>query len=299
MVAALVLKHSTSECWRELMSIAGTARSGVSQGRVGGVSHVSVHAARQGDSGPFALLALERGLLEPESELPNTARCYRGAKRPWCPKNAGGKHDDQPTSVSDALTRSLNVIAVQVLQKVGISAFTDFMRRAGVHSAVPANLTAALGSGEVTPLELTNAYATLASKGVHGEPVFVSRVEDAGGRIVYAERSSPRQTISRRVAEVLTEMLSRVVAEGTGKRARLKDIQVAGKTGTTNGRVDAWFVGFTVPQGGEPSHVAGVWVGHDDAQPLASGSGGRTAAPLWGDVMSGWLTSGEQHAAVR
>ena len=70
MVAALVLMHSTSECLRELMSIAGTARSGMSQGRVGGVSHVSVHAARQGDSGSFALLALERGLLSGEDGLP-------------------------------------------------------------------------------------------------------------------------------------------------------------------------------------------------------------------------------------
>jgi penicillin-binding protein 1A len=262
----------------------------------------AIQAHRQAGSTvkPFVYgSAFERGVLTPESELLNTARCYRGAKRPWCPKNAGGKHDDQPTSISDALTRSLNVIAVQALGKVGISAFTDFMRRAGVRSAVPSNLTAALGSGEVTPLELTNAYATLASHGLHGEPVFVSRVEDVGGRIVYAERSSPRQTIAREVAGVLTQMLSRVVAEGTGRRARLKGLNVAGKTGTTNGRVDAWFVGFTVPEGNEASYVAGVWVGHDDNTPLARGSGGTTAAPLWADVMGGWLSPSDQHASLR
>jgi penicillin-binding protein 1A len=262
----------------------------------------AIQAHRQAGSivKPFIYgAAFERGLLTPESELPNTARCYRGAKRPWCPKNAGGKHDDQPTSISDALTRSLNVIAVQALQKVGISSFTDFMRRSGVRSPVPSNLTAALGSGEVTPLELTNAYATLASHGVHGEPVFVSRVEDVGGRIVYAERSSPRNTISAKVAGELTEMLSRVVAEGTGHRARLDGLKVAGKTGTTSGRVDAWFVGFTVPESNDARIVAGVWVGHDDNTPLASGSGGTTAAPLWADVMGGWLNPTDQQASLR
>ncbi|MGB0589359.1 MAG: transglycosylase domain-containing protein [Myxococcota bacterium] len=262
----------------------------------------AIQAHRQAGSTvkPFVYgSALERGLLTDESELPNSARCYRGAKRPWCPKNAGGKHDDQPTSVSDALTRSLNVIAVQVLQKVGISAFTDFMRRAGVRSAVPSNLTAALGSGEVTPLELTNAYATLASQGVHGEPVFVSRVEDVGGRTVYAERSSPRQAIRRDVAGSLTQMLTRVVAEGTGRRAAVKGLKVAGKTGTTNGRVDAWFVGFTVPKAREASIVTGVWVGHDDNKPLVSGSGGTTAAPLWADVMRGWMSPSGQQASLR
>jgi len=262
----------------------------------------AIQARRQAGSTvkPFVYgAAFERGLLRPDSELPNTARCYRGAKRAWCPKNANGVHDDQLTSISDALMRSLNVIAVQTLRMVGISAFTDFIRRAGVRSAVPANLTAALGSGEVTPLELTNAYATLASHGVHAEPVFVQRVEDPRGRIVYAERAAPRPALSRDVSDALTKMLTRAVSEGTGRRAALSEVDVAGKTGTTNGRVDAWFVGYTLPEGKEPSVVTGVWVGHDDNTPLVSGSGGKTAAPIWSDVMKGWMKSKGRHASLR
>ena len=262
----------------------------------------AIQARRQAGSTvkPFVYgAAFEAGVLEPETTLPNTSRCYRGAGRPWCPKNAGGVHDDQPTSISDALTRSLNVIAVQALRKIGLSSYTDFLRRAGVRSPVPSNLTAALGSGEVTPLELTNAYVTLASHGVRGEPVFVSRVEDPSGRIVYAERSTRRHAMSRQVSDNLTEMLTRVVDEGTGRRAALKGLKVAGKTGTTNGRVDAWFVGYTLPEKGAPRMVTGVWVGHDDNAPLASGSGGKTAAPIWADVMRLWSGGTPRHASLR
>lgn len=279
----------------------------------------AIQARRQAGSTvkPFVYgAAFERGVLDPDSELDNVERCYRGAGRPWCPRNANGKHDGVPTPLGEALTRSLNVIAVQVLQRVGIPAFTDFIRRAGVRSAVPSNLTAALGSGEVNLLELTNAYATLAAGGEYGEPIFIRRVEDPRGRIVYAERQARRPAISAEVAETLTQMLTRVVAEGTGRRAALDAVPVAGKTGTTSGRADAWFVGYTVP--GNPtkdsarrqrtastltpehrSVVAGVWVGHDDNGPIVSGSGGNTAAPLWADAMRGWFERAKRHASLR
>jgi len=279
----------------------------------------AIQAHRQAGSTvkPFVYgAAFERSVLGPDSELDNAEKCYRGAGRPWCPRNANGLHDGKPTTVREALTRSLNVIAVQALQRVGIPGFTDFIRRAGIHSAVPSNLTAALGSGEVTPLELTNAYATLAAGGVYGEPVFVRRAEDPDGRIVYAEREARRPAISAEVAETLTHMLTRVVAEGTGRRAALDGVRVAGKTGTTSSRVDAWFVGYTVPEPsaldpGRPrsavgtrslgyrSAVAGVWVGHDDNRSLVAGSGGKTAAPLWADAMRGWAERAQRHAGLR
>ena len=262
----------------------------------------AIQARRQAGSTvkPFVYgAAFERGVLDADSELLNSARCYRGAKGPWCPRNAGGAHDGAPTTVGEALRRSLNVTAVQALQKVGISAFTDFIRRAGVRSAVPANLTAALGSGEVTLLEITNAYATLAAGGVYNEPLFVRRVEDPNGRIVHAERGDARPAVAASVVELLTPMLTAVVSSGTGRRAQLDGIEVAGKTGTTSGRVDAWFVGYTA--GGEGPHfpaVAGVWVGHDDNRPLLSGSGGKTAAPLWADAMRGWFDRASRHVRL-
>jgi penicillin-binding protein 1A len=163
---------------------------------------------------------------------------------------------------------------------------------------------------------LTNAYATLAAGGIYGEPIFIRRVEDPGGRIVYAERQARRPAISASVAETLTHMLTQVVAQGTGRRAALDGVVVAGKTGTTSGRADAWFVGYTVPEQstGRPtgskravltttpdrrSVVAGVWVGHDDNGPITAGSGGKTAAPLWADTMRGWFERARRHAALR
>ncbi|MDP6945603.1 MAG: penicillin-binding transpeptidase domain-containing protein, partial [Myxococcota bacterium] len=263
----------------------------------------AIQARRQAGSTvkPFVFgAAFERGVLAPDSELDNAAVCYRGAKGPWCPRNASGEHDGQAVTVAAALTRSLNVIAVQALRHVGIGAFTDFVRRAGVRSPVPSNLTAALGSGEVTPLEMTNAYATLASGGHSGDPVLVRRVEDVDGRVVYAEREARRRAIPAALAQTLTEMLVQVVDEGTGHRAALDGVRVAGKTGTTSGRVDAWFIGYTVADSpGQQAAVAGVWMGHDDNTPLVSGSGGSSAAPLWADAMRGWWKTGTQHAVAR
>jgi penicillin-binding protein 1A len=291
---ALVIIDPTTRAVRALSGGVNAAKSAFNR---------AIQAHRQAGSTvkPFVYgAAFERGVLHPESELDNKSVCYRGARGPWCPRNANGQHDGTATTISEALTRSLNVIAVQALRQVGISAFTDFIRRAGVRSPVPPDLTAALGSGEVTPLELTNAYATLAAGGVFGEPIFVRRVEDVDGRIVYAEREAQRRVVPAAVAETLTRMLTAVVAEGTGRRARIDGLDVAGKTGTTSGRVDAWFVGYTVPGGpDQQAVVAGVWVGHDDNTSLVAGSGGKTAAPLWADAVRGWFERASRHAAAR
>ncbi|MGM0574571.1 MAG: transglycosylase domain-containing protein [Myxococcota bacterium] len=255
----------------------------------------AVQASRQPGSTfkPFVYGAgLERGVLTDETRYPNEITCYRGAHGRWCPHNAGGGHDGEEVSVAEALSRSLNVVAVRAMRDTGVAAVTDFARRVGIRSPIPADLTAALGSADVRPLELVNAYATFAAGGRAGRPVFVRRVEAPDGRVVFSETPSWRRGFSEKLARRMTTMLRRVVEEGTGRSAALDGVPIAGKTGTTDRRVDAWFVGYTVPDEEHPdlpSAVCGVWVGHDAREPLAGGSGGATAAPLFADTLSTWL----------
>lgn len=233
---------------------------------------------------------LWRGTFGANTTFPNEVVTYRGAKGPWLPRNADGVHDGRQTTVEDALITSLNVVAVQALRATGIATLTDFARRAGVESPIPADLTAALGSAEVVPLEMANAYATLADRGRAGRPVFIRRVEDPQGRVLYAEEAGLRQAIPPSVTGLLTQLLEGVVKDGTGKQAAIAGVRVAGKTGTTNGRKDAWFVGYTVvPEGAARGPLVGaVWIGHDDGSPVP-GTGGSYAAPLWARVMDGTL----------
>ena len=243
----------------------------------------AVQARRQAGSTfkPFVFGAgIERGVLRPETTYANTPATYRGARGPWRPLNADGQHDGAQVTLREALARSLNVVAVKVLRDVGVSTMVDFARRVGVRSAIPRDLSAALGSAEVSPLELAAAYATLADRGRRGQPVLVRRVEGPRGRLLYAEEPAFEQAIPAAVAATVVDMLRAVVEEGTGRAAELTGTRVAGKTGTSDGRVDAWFAGFT-----DDGWLATVWVGRDDGRPLARGSGGGTAAPIWAEVM--------------
>jgi penicillin-binding protein 1A len=251
----------------------------------------AVQSRRQAGSTfkPFVYGAgIETGALSPSTTFANSLVCYPGGRRRWCPGNADGRHDGTPTTVAEALKRSLNVVAVQAMRATGVAAVTDFARRAGIASPIPADFTAALGSADVSLMELVDAYATIASGGLAGTPVFVRRVEAPDGSVIFSESPRLRRAFAGAIAEQLTAMLEAVVDEGTGRGAALDGVRVAGKTGTTNDRVDAWFVGYTLPASG-PALVGGVWVGHDARQPLVGGSGGRTAAPLWADAVAAWL----------
>jgi penicillin-binding protein 1A len=153
-------------------------------------------------------------------------------------------------------------------------------RRAGIQSALPHDLTLALGSGDVTLLELTGAYATFANQGVHMEPLMVRYVTDAQGRLVEENIPQGKEAIDPQVAAGLTRMLQGVVERGTGVAAKVLERPLAGKTGTTNDFSNAWFVGYT------PSIVAGVWVGHDRPRSLGfDETGARAALPIWVGVM--------------
>jgi penicillin-binding protein 1A len=180
-----------------------------------------------------------------------------------------------------ALRTSSNRAAVQMLQTVGISKTVDYARRMGI-GTVPSVPSLALGSGEVTLMSMTSAYSVFAAAGVHRPAILIRRVEDQQGRTLFEVKPQAQQVLSPGTAFLMTSMLSDVVNHGTAYKARVEGftLPAAGKTGTTNDFVDAWFVGFT------PKLVAGVWIGFDQPHTIiANGFAGDLAVPLWARFM--------------
>jgi penicillin-binding protein 1A len=217
----------------------------------------------------------------PISKCLDAPRVYRDpwTGRSWKPENYGGRFDGE-ISLRQALTRSKNLCSVELIDRVGVEPVIDMARRAGIRSQLPRNLTLALGSGDVSPLELVNAYATLADHGRYAEPIFIREVTGPDGSSAWTQRADPQPRIPPGVAYQVVSLMQSVVQSGTARAVRELDRPVAGKTGTTNEARDAWFVGFT------PELVAGVWVGFDDNRPLGPReTGGRAAIPIWIEFM--------------
>jgi len=216
-----------------------------------------------------------------------------GGGKLWSPKNYDGKYAGM-LPMRHALARSLNTVAVRLLLERGSADVVRVARAMGVRSPLRADPTLALGSSEVTPLDLALGYATIARLGVPTDPVWIVRVEDVRGREIGragSDVSVGGQTIARlpggpsrralptAIAYELADMMREVVRAGTARKAYKRGFDRAGKTGTTNGFVDAWFVGFT------PRHTVAVWIGTDGTASLGDKeTGGRAALPAWIDI---------------
>lgn len=231
--------------------------------------------------------ALESGKFTPESMLPDRSMRYGNYR----PSNVGGRYRGT-VSLSEALQQSINSPAVWLLNQIGLSEAKAFAQRLGIElQAEDMNLSIALGGVHqgISPMKMAQAYAVFANEGKFNKAHLIREIRDARGRVIYARRSEHKQVISRRTAQEMTHMLQQVVSHGTGKRARLPQEQVAGKTGTTQASLpnapkganrDIWFAGYTREWTGV------VWMGFDytNAQHyLKSGSG--SAADLFAAVM--------------
>jgi penicillin-binding protein 1A len=205
-----------------------------------------------------------------------------GSKNEWTPKNYDSQYDG-PIRMRTALTKSKNVVSIRILDSIGPRYAQDYASKFGFspkHN--PAYLTMALGAGEVTPLGLANGYAVFANGGYRITPHLISKITDSAGNIIeekkypVAGENAPR-VIDGRNAFLMTSMLQDVVQRGTATRAKvLGRHDLAGKTGTTNDLVDAWFSGYT------PHEVAIAWMGYDKPRSLGrSETGGRAALPIW------------------
>ena len=189
-----------------------------------------------------------------------------------------------PVTLRYALQQSINIPAVKLLKKVGTSLVASYARRMGIRTPVGQNLSMALGTSEVTLLELTSSYGVFADRGIRNDPLYVLKVEDKSGNVLERNSPHPVEVLSEETAAVMTSMLQDVVDRGTGYPARLRGFTnpAAGKTGTMDDYMDAWFVGFT------PSLVAGAWVGFDEKKTIGPGmTGARAALPAWTDFMLG------------
>jgi len=206
-----------------------------------------------------------------------------GGSREWSPENADRKFYG-PTRLRDALAFSRNVVTVKLVEAMGVDALTNFARTVGFNGDMPRNLSIALGSFSITPLESAMVFSVFAGNGMKTNPIYIKYISDRKGRIVESNEPNPEQVISSQTAFLITSMMEDVVRYGTGWRARSLGRPVAGKTGTTNDYKDAWFVGYT------PNLVASVWVGFDNLKPLGSQeTGARAASPIWVSFMNNAL----------
>lgn len=195
----------------------------------------------------------------------------------WSPKNVDGKYHGQ-ISLGRALAISSNVAAVRLLRQVGIEPVRQLARQAGIASPIPGDLSLALGTVDVSLIEMTAAFAVFADDGMFHEPLLIDHIETADGRYL-SGGGGGRRVLPEEIARRMKTMLAGAVREGTGSLAALPGV-VAGKTGTSNDNRDAWFIGFT------EHYLAGVWVGYDHNEELGGREGGgRTAAPIWRNFM--------------
>ncbi|TCZ54266.1 transglycosylase domain-containing protein [Roseicella aquatilis] len=235
---------------------------------------------------PFVYLAaLEKG-MRPEDEVSDAPLTLGG----WSPGNGAWRPRGE-ISMEEALAHSVNTAAVRVLYRAGgPRAAVEAAQRLGVEGRFPKDASIALGTGEVTLLDLTAAYAAFANGGLRVKPFGIAAAQ-AGGSSRPAPRPAPVRAVAPEDAAALRRMLEAVVARGTGHAAALPGRMVAGKTGTTQDFRDAWFIGFTGSAGGGAmgSTVIGVWLGNDDGRPMDSVSGGSLPARLFRDIAEAGL----------
>jgi len=221
------------------------------------------------------LTALERGEYTLASIIEDSPLTIKLKNGEWSPQNYGGKYYGKVT-LRIALEKSLNTATVRLSQKVGISSVIELAHSLGMDTPLPEVPSLALGSVEVTPLEITQVYATVANGGVRHKPIAVKAVVDRSGKILLQDEPKGKRVLSEQAAYLITYLLKGVVKEGTASNLRKMDFKepAAAKTGTSSNYKDAWFIGYT------PDVVVCVWVGFDHNKSLNL-SGSQASLPLW------------------
>jgi penicillin-binding protein 1A len=237
----------------------------------------AVAAKRQPGSSfkPFVYLAaLEKGLT-PDTVRDDAPISIKG----WNPENYSREYFG-PVTLTKALALSLNTVAVRLGQEVGPKAVVEVAHRLGITSDLDPVPSIALGSSDVTPLEMVSAYAAFANGGLGVQPHVIVRVRTANGKQLYARRNANfGRVIDPQYVAMMNQMMQETLLTGTARKAELPGWQAAGKTGTSQDWRDAWFLGYT------SYLVAGVWLGNDDSSPTKKVSGGNLPVEIWSRFM--------------
>lgn len=198
----------------------------------------------------------------------------------WQPRNYAGGYLG-PVTIAEAYAESLNTVSAQLTQEVGELAVIQLAKDMGITAPLTDHPSIALGSEEVTLWDITRSYGAFMTGGMRLDPYLVAKIEDTRGNLIYAHVQPERErALPERVARDMTTMMVRTIAEGTGTSANIEGWTLAGKTGTSQGWRDAWFIGYAQPM------VAGVWIGNDDDSAMEKVTGGGLPAVIFSDIMT-------------
>lgn len=230
---------------------------------------------------PFVFYAaFASGKYTPSSSVPNFSRGFRDGSGYYRPQNYGGSFGGGNVSIIQALSQSLNIPAVVLGQEIGLDKVIEVTRTLGIQSPLSPVISLPLGPIGITPMEMAKAYATFASNGWQSETTMILQVSDSEGNILLDNTPKPKLVLNEWATASLSATMTQVIQSGTATNAAIGR-PAAGKTGTTSGERDVWFVGYV------PQLSTAVWIGNDDFnRSLGRGvTGGGYAAPIWRDFM--------------
>lgn len=229
---------------------------------------------------PFIYLtALKRG-YDLDSLIPDEPKSYyAGDGKTWIPKNYDGRYDGMVT-IKDAVAYSKNAATVQLLERIGIDNVKETLKELGIEADIPNNLSIALGTSNLTLLDLVKGFSVFANGGYRVKPIFILKIEDFEGNVLEENHIEKQRVLDEEIAYKMNRLLQGPVEYGTAKGASKIGYPVAGKTGTTSNYYDALFIGYS------PHIATGVWVGFDTRTSLGKGeSGARLCLPIWMSFM--------------
>jgi penicillin-binding protein 1A len=279
-VERAVSRYGRWQNFQQAALVAIDPQTGQIKAMVGGIDHDKnqfnrvTQAKRQPGSTfkPFVYATAIASGKSPYASFKDAEYVVDGYK----PENFGDKYSGRDVSMRDALTASINVVAVQVLVGVGWNPVIKLAKSMGIESKLLPTYSLALGASEVNLLELTSAYGTFANDGVHQSVSGIDRVLDRHGKVLYQAKFQPTPALNKNTAAIMTWMLQDVVNSGTGTPAQIGR-PVAGKTGTSDKARDLWFVGYI------PQLVTGIWLGNDNNKPTNGAS--TMSAWMWRQFM--------------
>ncbi len=237
---------------------------------------------------PFVYtLAMQEGEYSPCTEVPNTPVCISTPGQPdWCPKNSNKDKEGEMVTLKWALANSINYVSAYLMKRFTPQAVVQIAQKMGITSPLDPVPSICLGTVDVSVAEMTGAMSTFVNKGIHIEPIFVTRIEDRNGVVIDRFTAPQNEAVSEETAYLMLSLMQGVVDGGTGVRLRYKygiTYPIAGQTGTTQNNSDGWFMGLT------PSLVTGIWVGGEvrsvHFRSTALGQGANTALPIWAIYM--------------